>query len=209
MKTRHKEHETGASEVTSHECRERPRVAQIARGQTDLKDPFCARSLGVVSWAALGGGGAWMLDRILLATDLSEDSAAAWDIAIALVQRSGRSKLCVLRILDSPNAYAEIAMDRPGVAQRLYEEDLRSAAEEMKPYAARCRASGVEIRAITLAGIPAESIAKTAKHENADLIVLGMRHAGVIDRLLGKSIVGQVTRSAPCHVLCVKPRRRA
>lgn len=148
-----------------------------------------------------------MLDRILLATDLSEDGSAAWDIAIMLVQHSGGAELCVLCTSEAPTAYAEI--DRPGVAQRLYDEDRESREEGMKRYGELCQTHGIHIRRMFRVGPPAESIVKTAREENIDLIVLGMRHADVIDRLLGKSIVGQVARSAPCHVLCVKPRRKA
>ena len=76
-------------------------------------------------------------------------------------------------------------------------------------YAKLCQTHGIRVRPIVRLGAPAESIVKTAREENVDLIVLGMRRADVIDRLLGKSIVGQVTRMAPCHVLCVKPQRKS
>ena len=145
-----------------------------------------------------------MLDRILLATDLSEESASAWHIAIVLAQRSTRPALCVLHIFDIPSAYVDI--DGAGLVPRLYEDSRRSAEEEMRRYGALCRASGIEMRPVERLGNPVESIVKTARDENAELIVLGIRHAGVIDRLLGRSIVGQVARMAPCHVLCVKPR---
>lgn len=147
-----------------------------------------------------------MLDRVLLATDLSEESAAAWDIAIALVQRAGCSELPVLYTTETHWAYA--AVETPRAAQRLYEDDRLSADERMKRYAERYQAQGIRVRAIGRTGVPAPIIVETAREENVDLIVLGMRHADVIDRLLGKSIVGQVTRLAPCHVLCVKPQRK-
>ncbi|HEV8471979.1 MAG TPA: universal stress protein [Methylomirabilota bacterium] len=146
-----------------------------------------------------------MLDRILLATDLSEDGATAWDVAIALVQRAGRSELPVLYMAEAHTAYAEV--DAPRAAQRLYDDDRLSADEGMKRYAELCEAQGIHVRPIVRLGEPAESIVKTAREENVDLIVLGIRRADAIDRLLGKSIVGQVTRMAPCHVLCVKPHR--
>jgi len=94
-----------------------------------------------------------MLDRILLATDLSEDSAAAWGIAITLVQRSGGSDLCVVYTSEAPSAYAEI--ERPGVAQRLYEDDRKSADEGMKRYAELCRTHGIHVRPIVRLGAPA------------------------------------------------------
>jgi len=146
-----------------------------------------------------------MLDRILLVTDLSADSAAAWDVAIALVQRTGRAELPVLDMTASPTAYADVPV--PGIAQRLYDDDRRAADEEMKRHVDACAARGIHVRPIVRMGPPAESIARTAQAELVDLIVLGVRPASVLDRLLGNSIVAQVTRSAPCHVLWIKPRQ--
>ena len=150
---------------------------------------------------------ACMLARILLATDLSEDSAVAWNVAITLVQRAGCSELLVLYTTEAHTTYAEV--ETPRALQRLYDDDRQSADEGMKRYADMCQTHGIRVRPIVRLGAPAESIVKTAREENVDLIVLGMRRADVIDRLLGKSIVGQVTRMAPCHVLCVKPQRKS
>ena len=145
-----------------------------------------------------------MLDRILLVTDLSADSAAAWDVAIALVQRTERAELPVLDLAVSPTAYAEF--EAPRAAQRLYDADRRAAAEEMKQHVDTCLARGIHVRPIVRMG-PAESIARTAQAELVDLIALGLRPPGVLDRLLGNSIIAQVTRLAPCHVLWIKPRQ--
>lgn len=145
-----------------------------------------------------------MLNRLLLATDLSADSATALDVAVTLVQRAGGSELLVLHTTDAHTAYAEV--ETPGAVQRLHDGDRRAADETMKRYAETCQARGIQMRPIVRLGAPAETIVKTAQEERVDLIVLGMRRADVIDRILGRSIVGQVTRMAPCHVLCVKPQ---
>jgi nucleotide-binding universal stress UspA family protein len=146
-----------------------------------------------------------MLDRILLVTDLSADSAAAWDVAIALVQRAEHAELPVLDLAVSPTAYAEF--ESPRAAQRLYDADRRAAAEEMKRHVDTCLARGIHVRPIARMGPPAESIARTAQAELVDLIVLGLRPPGVLDRLLGNSSIAQVTRLAPCHVLWIKPKQ--
>ena len=62
---------------------------------------------------------------------------------------------------------------------------------------------GTSLSAVTM------RLTRTMMLENVDLIVLGMRRADVIDRLLGESIAGQMTRMAPCHVLSVKPQRKS
>jgi nucleotide-binding universal stress UspA family protein len=148
-----------------------------------------------------------MLNRILLATDLSADSSIAWDVAVTLVQHAGGSELPVLYTTNAHTTYAEV--ETPGAVQRLHDDDRRAADEAMKRHAERCQAHGIQVRPIVRLGAPAETIVKVAHEESVDLIILGMRRADVIDRFLGKSIVGQVTRLAPCHVLCVKPQRKS
>lgn len=144
-----------------------------------------------------------MLDRILLATDLSDDSEVAWGVAVTLVRNAGSTELPVVWLLRPPAAYSDFDASR--MAQRFYEDDRRQADNRLTRHIEACLADGLRVRPCVLSGSPAESIAKVAREERADLVVLGMQHADVIDRLLGRSLVGQVTRLAPCHVLVVKP----
>jgi nucleotide-binding universal stress UspA family protein len=61
----------------------------------------------------------------------------------------------------------------------------------------------IEARYQTAAGEPAEAIVQLAEHEKADLIVVGTREPGVIERLLGLSVSASVARRAHCDVLIV------
>src|SRR5207247_5222032 len=98
-----------------------------------------------------------------LVTDLSAESAAAWDVAIALVQRTERADLPVLDLAVSPTVYAEV--EAPRAAQRLYDDDRRAADEEMKRHVDACVARGIHVRPIVGVGPPAESIVRTAQAE--------------------------------------------
>ena len=52
-------------------------------------------------------------------------------------------------------------------------------------------------------GEPAETIVEVAERAGAGLIVVGTREPNVLERLLGQSVSGAVSRRAHCDVLIV------
>lgn len=75
--------------------------------------------------------------------------------------------------------------------------------DELK--AARDHLSGrkVEVRFQAAVGEPAHTIVDIADQEEADLIVVGTREPGILERLLGQSVSGSVARQAHRDVLIV------
>ena len=65
---------------------------------------------------------------------------------------------------------------------------------------------GLVGRARVESGDPGERICAVAEEEDADLIVMGSHHAGALRRLLGGSVVDDVTHHAPCPVLLTRHR---
>ena len=70
---------------------------------------------------------------------------------------------------------------------------------------ARSSVSGRKIDAeyVPAVGEPADTIVEVAEERNADLIVVGTREPGVLERLLGQSVSQSVARQAHCDVLIV------
>jgi nucleotide-binding universal stress UspA family protein len=64
----------------------------------------------------------------------------------------------------------------------------------------------VEADLVLARGLAADSIVQLAEERGADLIVVGTREPGFLERLLGGSVSEGVTRSAHCDVLIVHPR---
>lgn len=63
----------------------------------------------------------------------------------------------------------------------------------------------VPVEFIGLDGLPAEEIVELADERHADLIVVGTREAGFLERLLVGSVSKGVARRAHCDVLIVHP----
>jgi nucleotide-binding universal stress UspA family protein len=144
-----------------------------------------------------------MIDRILLATDLSPAGEAAWVVARTLAHQAGCKEIWIACTSPARSAYSEFDSDR--VLRRVYDDECQQANATLRRYSDACLAEGLTVHTSMISGPLAEALAKTARQERADLIVLGIQHADMIDRLLGKSLVGQVARAAPCHVLIAKP----
>jgi nucleotide-binding universal stress UspA family protein len=62
---------------------------------------------------------------------------------------------------------------------------------------------GVQAEVVLGIGDPAEAIVELAEQRNADLIVVGTREPGFLERLFGHSVSASVQRHARCDVLIV------
>lgn len=76
-------------------------------------------------------------------------------------------------------------------------------AQELEHAASILAAAGVSAETVAAVGDPADAIVELAEQRQADLIVVGTRELGFVQRMLGQSVSGAVSRHARCDVLIV------
>ncbi len=139
------------------------------------------------------------VEKLLLATDLSEASSAATEQAFDLAGRLGAS-LLVVSVIDPgslllPGGRFHSRIDqvrdrRASIAQSLVE---------------RGRTEGIPVSFLVWDGDPGDMIVSAAEAEHADMVVVGSHGRGAVGRLLLGSVSEHVVRHAPCPVLVVRP----
>ncbi|MBZ6527283.1 universal stress protein [Aerococcaceae bacterium DSM 111021] len=140
--------------------------------------------------------------RILVATDGSEGADLALNKAVAIAKRNN-AKLFVLHVLDTRAIQATSSSDIH------FREALRTLGdrvmEEAKDYAT---GQGLtEVETILEMGSPKSIIAEDIpKREGIDLIVMGAKGMGAIERFFMGSVSENVIRHAACDVLVVRPK---
>ena len=82
-------------------------------------------------------------------------------------------------------------------------EAERYGRERLEQARAFLKGRGVTAEVVRTVGQPAEAILALAREHDADLIVVGMRKKGFIERLVEGSVAQNVLRHAPCDVLVV------
>jgi nucleotide-binding universal stress UspA family protein len=138
------------------------------------------------------------MKTILVAYDDTEPSRRALDRAASLAEAFG-SRVLVTSIAplvhSSPRSVTQI--DRGG--------GVGTRTDEVRRAQAVLEERGIAAESVTAAGDPASSIAQLADDRGADLVVIGTRGVGPVQRLLGLSVSQAVSRRVNCDLLIVHP----
>jgi nucleotide-binding universal stress UspA family protein len=138
------------------------------------------------------------MKTILVGYDETEPARRALERAAELATAFG-AKLIVTSVaqaLVGAVASRGVGPVDPVDSPALHREELRHAAEFLGE-------RGVEAEYTVALGDPATMILDLADEKHADLIVVGTREAGLLERLLDTSVSGAVQRKAHCDVLVV------
>ena len=138
------------------------------------------------------------MKTILVAYDDTAPSKRALERAATLAEAFG-SRVLVTSISSlthsGPRSATHISRSE-GPAAR--EEDVHQGLAVLE-------ARGIDAEAVTALGDPASAIARLAEDRGADLVVIGTRGLGPVQRLLGQSVSQAVSRRVQCDLLIVHP----
>ena len=153
--------------------------------------------------------------KILVPIDFSPCSEEAFRVALTLA-KTFQAELLLLHVIDTSalatfNQLGLLAVpsDAPGQKRRLHHHARLNVRRWLESEAAK----GVAVTRIVLEGGPFVEIAKTARMEKVDLVVMGSYggSSGNVDKIFFGSTAEKVVRTAGCPVLTVplstKPKR--
>lgn len=144
------------------------------------------------------------IKKILLASDLSQNSAKATEYACLLTSQFS-AELHVLHVLE------DVLSNTPsfggGLALNSYVHESPSVAErKIRSLFETSWLLGKQLITATADGDPADSILRYAKEKSIDLIILGTHGRTGLSHILVGSVAEQVTRQSKCAVMVVRSR---
>lgn len=136
------------------------------------------------------------MNTIVVGYDDTEPSKRALERAADLAEKFG-SRLLITSVAPVmiPSGHGTAGVD-PTDPPKQHEVEL----EHAQSYLAGRNLSAELQPAV---GDPADTIVEVADQNNASLIVVGTRQPSILERLLGTSVSGAVSRQAHCDVLIV------
>jgi len=147
------------------------------------------------------------LNKILAATDFSEDSSLALTYAEDLARKYG-SELVILHV-DQPLAPVMASPDLGpamdvGAMSRIAEEQRVIAQRELDKLVQRYRDSGLKAKSLLKVGSPFLEILHAAQTEAAELVVLGTHGRTGLAHVLMGSVAERVVQKCHAPVLTVR-----
>jgi nucleotide-binding universal stress UspA family protein len=125
-------------------------------------------------------------ERLLIASDGSPYSEAAWEEALSLARTMGSALI--------------------GVAVAASDRDIPSVTGVVRNLEAAAAAQGITLETMIPMGRPEEGIVKAAEFRQASLIIVGSHGRTGLKRLLMGSVAERVIGHAKCPVLVVKKK---
>ena len=143
--------------------------------------------------------------KILVPTDFSEQARAAFEYAVFLASKVGAS-IELLHVWEAPRYVSpDLMLAVPGWSAVTVEQFSRAqAAKELEGFMGKVEHSGVPVKILMEVGDPAATIVRTAKQNDADLIVMGTHGRSGMARLFLGSVAEKVVTHAECPVMTLR-----
>jgi nucleotide-binding universal stress UspA family protein len=190
-----------AREIVDYARDVNARVVIVGRGRhTALQRALSGETvlrllqLGDTPVYAAEAGTTSLAERVVVATDFSEFSTYAAQIALSLISPTAR---VILVHVAPPFAESDPLLQERAIA---YRNQTRQAFAQLREHLAR---PGLTFEELLVHGHPVDQITKAIRANNADLVVSATHGYGFLRRMILGSVAAELVRHAPCSVLCV------
>lgn len=144
---------------------------------------------------------AWDLHNVVVGIDGSEQSCHAAAISSDIARRSGAT-LHFVTIVRPPEGWWGI-VGSPPTPSALSKSLTEAQREILDSVVAAVDLTDIEVIQVEDVGDPARMLLDYAEKVDADLMVIGRRGAGLIERLMLGSVANRVVHDAECPVMLV------
>jgi nucleotide-binding universal stress UspA family protein len=145
----------------------------------------------------------WAPEVVVAATDGSEGSIRACHVAVN-VARAWGSKLLLVTVVRPPEGWWGIG-GAPPTATALSNALDNAQQEALDRTIESLDLTDVDYETVEELGDPAATIVGFCEQHKADLLVIGRRGAGLIERFILGSVADRLVHYAPCPVMVIPP----
>jgi nucleotide-binding universal stress UspA family protein len=143
----------------------------------------------------------WRPGVVIVGVDGSDQSLRAAQVAAAIARSVG-GRLHVVTVVRPPEGWWGV-VGSPPPAEALSASMAHAQRSVLDRTLDRLTTEGIEVTSAEEIGDPASSLTSLADDMGADLLVVGRRGAGIVERLILGSVADRVAHDAPCPVLIV------
>lgn len=143
----------------------------------------------------------WNPATIVAAVDGSAQSVAAAKTAVEIAKSTG-AHVTMISVVRPPEGWWGLEGAPP--SPEVLSEAIASGNTELNRIVSELDAEGVTVDTINELGDPSSTIIAACERLDADLLVIGRRGAGFVERMMLGSVADRLARHAPCAVLIVQ-----
>jgi nucleotide-binding universal stress UspA family protein len=143
----------------------------------------------------------WDPKTIVVGVDGSDQARHAAALAVSMARCTG-AEIHLMTVVRPPEGWWGI-VGSPPTSTALGKTLIDAKQEILDTMLADLDLSGVEFQTIEDIGDPARMLVEYADKIGADLLIVGKRGAGLIERMVLGSVANRVVHDAPCPVVVV------
>ena len=143
----------------------------------------------------------WSPKQVVVGIDGSDQAGHAAEVAVALA-RSHKARLHVITVVRPPEGWWGV-VGSPPPADALSASMEHAQRTVLDETLAHLDTKGLEVLASEEIGDPSSALIDYCSRVGADLLVVGRRGAGMVERIVLGSVADRLAHHAPCPLLIV------